>query len=200
MTGRGSVGPVRGKVSRHVKKNRQKQVWSGRNLDLYLDSLSWLCIDFWLYSIMQRCLKDELFIVRNCKLVGLFSMLFFIWTKNLLIDACVSLLYFCGFVFTFNLCCFDLSPAVPPPPHPVHRFAGRTVTSGSLVLVTVATKEEGSAQLTVNCEKMVIGTMLVKDVLLALTQWRVLGPPSHQHTSHILPETRHTCSISSVLL
>uniref|UniRef100_A0A3Q3VKQ4 AP-3 complex subunit beta n=1 Tax=Mola mola TaxID=94237 RepID=A0A3Q3VKQ4_MOLML len=50
------------------------------------------------------------------------------------------------------------------------RFAGRTVTSGSLVLVTVATKEEGAAQLTVNCEKMLIGTMLVKDVLLALTQ------------------------------
>ncbi|XP_077939303.1 AP-3 complex subunit beta-2 isoform X12 [Gasterosteus aculeatus] len=50
------------------------------------------------------------------------------------------------------------------------RFAGRTVTSGSLVLATVATKEGGAAQLTVNCEKMVIGTMLVKDVLLALTQ------------------------------
>ncbi|XP_054633063.1 AP-3 complex subunit beta-2 isoform X3 [Dunckerocampus dactyliophorus] len=50
------------------------------------------------------------------------------------------------------------------------RFAGRTVSSGSLVLVTVATKEEGGAQLTVNCEKMVIGTMLVKDILLALTQ------------------------------
>ncbi|XP_023256075.1 AP-3 complex subunit beta-2 isoform X2 [Seriola lalandi dorsalis] len=50
------------------------------------------------------------------------------------------------------------------------RFAGRTVTSGSLVLVTVANKEEGAAQLTVNCEKMVIGTMLVKDILLALTQ------------------------------
>ncbi|KAM3870441.1 AP-3 complex subunit beta-2 isoform 6-T6 [Diretmus argenteus] len=50
------------------------------------------------------------------------------------------------------------------------RFAGRTVTSGSLVLATVATKEEGAAQLTVNCEKMVIGTMLVKDILQALTQ------------------------------
>ncbi|XP_075875423.1 AP-3 complex subunit beta-2 isoform X3 [Nelusetta ayraudi] len=50
------------------------------------------------------------------------------------------------------------------------RFAGRTVTSGSLVLITVVTKEEGAAQLTVNCEKMLIGTMLVKDVLLALTQ------------------------------
>ncbi|XP_059917500.1 AP-3 complex subunit beta-2 isoform X11 [Gadus macrocephalus] len=50
------------------------------------------------------------------------------------------------------------------------RFAGRTVTSGSLVLVTVATKESGPSQLTINCEKMVIGTMLVKDILLALTQ------------------------------
>ncbi|KAM4572235.1 AP-3 complex subunit beta-2 isoform 6-T6 [Odontesthes bonariensis] len=64
----------------------------------------------------------------------------------------------------------ECSPPVPPPDHPVHRFAGRTVTSSSLVLVTVATKEEGAAQLMVNCEKMVIGTMLVKDILLALTQ------------------------------
>ncbi|XP_028305085.1 AP-3 complex subunit beta-2 isoform X4 [Gouania willdenowi] len=68
----------------------------------------------------------------------------------------------------------ECSPAAPPPPpphpHPVYRFAGKTVTSGSLVLATVATKDEGAAQLTVNCEKMVIGTMLVKDLLLALTQ------------------------------
>ncbi|XP_055365879.1 AP-3 complex subunit beta-2 isoform X6 [Betta splendens] len=64
----------------------------------------------------------------------------------------------------------ECSPPVPPPDHPVYRFAGRTVTSGSLVLVTVVTREEGAAQLTVNCEKMVIGTMLVKDILLALTQ------------------------------
>ncbi|XP_029289358.1 AP-3 complex subunit beta-2 isoform X3 [Cottoperca gobio] len=64
----------------------------------------------------------------------------------------------------------ECSPPVPPPALPVHRFAGRTVTSGSLVLATVASKEEGAAQLTVNCEKMVIGTMLVKDILLALTQ------------------------------
>ncbi|XP_013876457.1 AP-3 complex subunit beta-2 isoform X3 [Austrofundulus limnaeus] len=64
----------------------------------------------------------------------------------------------------------ECSPPVPPPDYPVHRFAGRTVTSSSLVLVTVATREEGAAQLMVNCEKMVIGTMLVKDILLALTQ------------------------------
>ena len=83
---------------------------------------------------------------------------------------CASLLYSVASSLFLIFCCFDLSPAVPPPKHPVHRFAGRTVTSSSLVLVTVATKEEGAAQLTINCEKMVIGTMLVKDILLALTQ------------------------------
>ncbi|XP_053541878.1 AP-3 complex subunit beta-2 isoform X11 [Ictalurus punctatus] len=50
------------------------------------------------------------------------------------------------------------------------RFAGKTVSGDSLVLVTVVKKEAGEAQLTVNCEKMVIGTMLVKDILHALTQ------------------------------
>ncbi|XP_073687889.1 AP-3 complex subunit beta-2 isoform X5 [Garra rufa] len=50
------------------------------------------------------------------------------------------------------------------------RFAGKTVSSGCLVLVTVTTKDGGGAQLTVNCEKMVIGTMLVKDILQALSQ------------------------------
>ncbi|XP_059401960.1 AP-3 complex subunit beta-2-like isoform X6 [Carassius carassius] len=50
------------------------------------------------------------------------------------------------------------------------RFAGKTASSGCLVLVTVTTKEGGGAQLTVNCEKMMIGTMLVKDLLLALSQ------------------------------
>lgn len=85
---------------------------------------------------------------------------------------CVSLLCSVASSLLLDLCCLDLSPPVPPPDYPVHRFAGRTVTSGSLVLVTVATKEEGAAQLTVNCEKMVIGTMLVKDILQALTQWR----------------------------
>uniref|UniRef100_A0A671S331 AP-3 complex subunit beta n=1 Tax=Sinocyclocheilus anshuiensis TaxID=1608454 RepID=A0A671S331_9TELE len=58
----------------------------------------------------------------------------------------------------------------PPPSAPVYRFAGKTVSSGCLVLVTVTTKEGGGAQLTVNCEKMVIGTMLVKDILQALSQ------------------------------
>ncbi|XP_055078232.1 AP-3 complex subunit beta-2 isoform X2 [Periophthalmus magnuspinnatus] len=64
----------------------------------------------------------------------------------------------------------ECSPPVPPPEFPVHRFAARTVTSNSLVLVTVATKPEGAAQLTVNCDKMLIGTMLVKEILQGLTQ------------------------------
>ncbi|MGH0133033.1 UNVERIFIED_CONTAM: hypothetical protein FKN15_035399 [Acipenser sinensis] len=51
-----------------------------------------------------------------------------------------------------------------------YRFAAKTMASGSLVLVTVVTKEGMAAQLTVNCEKMVIGTMLVKDILQALSQ------------------------------
>ncbi|XP_051776754.1 AP-3 complex subunit beta-2 [Erpetoichthys calabaricus] len=49
------------------------------------------------------------------------------------------------------------------------RFAAKTLSSGSLVLVTVITKEERTAQVTVNCEKMVIGTMLVKDILQAIS-------------------------------
>lgn len=54
--------------------------------------------------------------------------------------------------------------------HPYARFAGRTLTSGSLVLLTLDARPTGAAQLTVNSEKMVIGTMLVKDVVQALTQ------------------------------
>ncbi|KAM5292450.1 AP-3 complex subunit beta-2 isoform 3-T3 [Ctenodactylus gundi] len=51
-----------------------------------------------------------------------------------------------------------------------YRFAGRTLTSGSLILLTLDVRPTGAAQLTVNSEKMVIGTMLVKDVIQALTQ------------------------------
>ncbi|NXH08761.1 AP3B2 protein, partial [Loxia leucoptera] len=51
-----------------------------------------------------------------------------------------------------------------------YRFAAKTVTSGSLVLITLELREGSSAQLTINSEKMVIGTMLVKDIIQALTQ------------------------------
>ncbi|XP_055969902.1 AP-3 complex subunit beta-2 [Sorex fumeus] len=51
-----------------------------------------------------------------------------------------------------------------------YRFAGRTLTSGSLVLLTLDSRPAGAALLTVNSEKMVIGTMLVKDVVQALSR------------------------------
>uniref|UniRef100_A0A8C9LBX6 AP-3 complex subunit beta n=1 Tax=Pavo cristatus TaxID=9049 RepID=A0A8C9LBX6_PAVCR len=51
-----------------------------------------------------------------------------------------------------------------------YRFAAKTVTSGSLVLITLEWREGAAAQLTVNSEKMVIGTMLVKDIIQALAQ------------------------------
>ncbi|NXE08978.1 AP3B2 protein, partial [Lophotis ruficrista] len=51
-----------------------------------------------------------------------------------------------------------------------YRFAAKTVTSGSLVLITLERREGAVAQLTVNSEKMVIGTMLVKDIIQALAQ------------------------------
>ncbi|XP_075288288.1 AP-3 complex subunit beta-2 isoform X1 [Opisthocomus hoazin] len=51
-----------------------------------------------------------------------------------------------------------------------YRFAAKTVTSGSLVLITLERREGTAAQLTVNSEKMVIGTMLVKDIVQALAQ------------------------------
>ncbi|NXX82429.1 AP3B2 protein, partial [Urocolius indicus] len=51
-----------------------------------------------------------------------------------------------------------------------YRFAAKTVTSGSLVLITLEQREGAAAQLTINSEKMVIGTMLVKDIIQALSQ------------------------------
>ncbi|NXS33535.1 AP3B2 protein, partial [Pomatostomus ruficeps] len=51
-----------------------------------------------------------------------------------------------------------------------YRFAAKTVTSGSLVLITLERREGSAAQLTINSEKMVIGTMLVKDIIQALAQ------------------------------
>ncbi|KAM4749612.1 AP-3 complex subunit beta-2 isoform 2-T2 [Rhinophrynus dorsalis] len=51
-----------------------------------------------------------------------------------------------------------------------YRFAAKTVTSGTLVLVTLTLKDGAAALLTINSEKMVIGTMLAKDIVQALTQ------------------------------
>ncbi|XP_075064298.1 AP-3 complex subunit beta-2 isoform X2 [Mixophyes fleayi] len=51
-----------------------------------------------------------------------------------------------------------------------YRFAAKTVTSGTVVLVTLTLKDAASALLTINSEKMVIATMLAKDIVQALTQ------------------------------
>ncbi|XP_066491007.1 AP-3 complex subunit beta-2 isoform X2 [Tiliqua scincoides] len=51
-----------------------------------------------------------------------------------------------------------------------YRFAAKTVSSGSLILITLEKKAGTMAQLTINSEKMLIGTMLVKDIIHSLTQ------------------------------
>lgn len=50
-----------------------------------------------------------------------------------------------------------------------YRFAGRTISGGTFVLVTVNVKASGKdCSITVNCEKMAISSMLVKEIKLAL--------------------------------
>jgi AP-3 complex subunit beta len=50
-------------------------------------------------------------------------------------------------------------------------FAGKTVSFGTPVLVTVKVGDGGkSSSVTVNCEKMVISSMLVKEIKTALLQ------------------------------
>ncbi|XP_077173501.1 AP-3 complex subunit beta-2 isoform X2 [Paroedura picta] len=51
-----------------------------------------------------------------------------------------------------------------------YRFAAKTVSSGSLILITLEKKAGNAALLTINSEKMLIGTMLVKDIIHSLTQ------------------------------
>ena len=50
-------------------------------------------------------------------------------------------------------------------------FAAKTISSATLVLVQVKlTEDADQARLKVNCEKMVIGSMLVKELKKALTK------------------------------
>lgn len=50
-----------------------------------------------------------------------------------------------------------------------YRFAGRTISGGTLVLVTVNIKAKGmNCSIIVNCEKMAISSMLVKEIKQAL--------------------------------
>ncbi|KAM8743739.1 AP-3 complex subunit beta-1 isoform 2-T2 [Acanthopagrus schlegelii] len=52
----------------------------------------------------------------------------------------------------------------------VHRFAGRTVSSGAVVLVSLEQKESSAALLTINTEKSVMASMLLRDLKQALAQ------------------------------
>jgi AP-3 complex subunit beta len=51
----------------------------------------------------------------------------------------------------------------------VFKFSAKTLASGTLVLVSVKLTEK-KARVTVNSEKMVIGTMLLKDIQKAMDQ------------------------------
>ncbi|XP_069819126.1 AP-3 complex subunit beta-1 isoform X1 [Dendropsophus ebraccatus] len=52
----------------------------------------------------------------------------------------------------------------------IHRFAAKTVHSGSLMLVTVELKEGSTAQLIINTEKTVIGSVLLRELKPVLSQ------------------------------
>uniref|UniRef100_A0A2I2YDE5 AP-3 complex subunit beta n=1 Tax=Gorilla gorilla gorilla TaxID=9595 RepID=A0A2I2YDE5_GORGO len=60
--------------------------------------------------------------------------------------------------------------AVPSGQDNVHRFAAKTVHSGSLMLVTVELKEGSTAQLIINTEKTVIGSVLLRELKPVLSQ------------------------------
>lgn len=52
----------------------------------------------------------------------------------------------------------------------LQRFAGRTVSSGALVLVTLELRESSTVLLTINTEKNIMASMLLKDLKQALSQ------------------------------
>ncbi|XP_035613077.1 AP-3 complex subunit beta-1 isoform X2 [Oncorhynchus keta] len=57
---------------------------------------------------------------------------------------------------------------VPSSQDNVHRFAGKTASSGAVVLVVVELRESSTALITINTEKSVMGSMLLRDLKLAL--------------------------------
>ncbi|XP_043402988.1 AP-3 complex subunit beta-1 isoform X5 [Chelonia mydas] len=59
---------------------------------------------------------------------------------------------------------------VPSGQDNIHRFAAKTVHSGSLMLVTVELKEGSTAQLIINTEKPVIGSVLLRELKPVLSQ------------------------------
>ncbi|NXG90905.1 AP3B1 protein, partial [Stercorarius parasiticus] len=59
---------------------------------------------------------------------------------------------------------------VPSGQDNIHRFAAKTLHSGSLMLVTVELKESSTAQLIINTEKTVIGSVLLRELKPVLSQ------------------------------
>lgn len=58
---------------------------------------------------------------------------------------------------------------VPTTEENVYRFASKTVSNGVDALIQVVVKDKCKAKVKVNCEKMVIGNMLLKDLKKTLT-------------------------------
>ena len=57
----------------------------------------------------------------------------------------------------------------------VFRFAGKTVATGSDVLITIRVLDNNKLQVIVNCDKIVIGSMLLKELKTSLLKaWQVL--------------------------
>ncbi|XP_072403566.1 AP-3 complex subunit beta-1 [Chiloscyllium punctatum] len=59
---------------------------------------------------------------------------------------------------------------VPSGQDNIHRFAAKTVNSGSLVLITIEVKEGSTMQLRINTEKSVIGSVLLRELKSVLSQ------------------------------
>uniref|UniRef100_H2Z3B3 AP-3 complex subunit beta n=1 Tax=Ciona savignyi TaxID=51511 RepID=H2Z3B3_CIOSA len=57
---------------------------------------------------------------------------------------------------------------VPSTQSNIHRYAGKTAHGGSVLLLSIDLSESGEAKLIVNCDKMVIGSMVFKQVKEAL--------------------------------
>lgn len=53
---------------------------------------------------------------------------------------------------------------VPSSDSQIYYFAGKTLATQTLLLITVENQNSESAKVTVNCEKMVIGSMMTKDI------------------------------------
>ncbi|XP_072904332.1 AP-3 complex subunit beta-1 isoform X1 [Hemitrygon akajei] len=59
---------------------------------------------------------------------------------------------------------------VPSSQDNIHRFAAKTVNSGALVLITTQAKEGSTVQLSINTEKTVIGSVLLRELKTVLSQ------------------------------